>query len=44
MEKHEMHIFKSNPIDLKDFENIIEENSILPEYVSEFTTNFWKEF
>jgi hypothetical protein len=28
----------------KEFEEINEENQVLPEYLKEFKTNFWDEF
>ena len=28
----------------EEFEKIIEENKVLPEFLNEFTTNFWEEF
>ncbi|MDG2368474.1 MAG: carboxypeptidase-like regulatory domain-containing protein [Flavobacteriaceae bacterium] len=40
----ELRVFQSKPIDLNLYENLKEENKILPEYVDEFKTNFWKEF
>ena len=42
--KQELQIFQSKTMDIKDFENIKEDNKVLPEYLDEFTTNFWKEF
>ncbi len=40
----ELQVFESSPIELKDFENIKENNKVLPEYLEKFTTNFWEEF
>jgi hypothetical protein len=40
----ELQVFKVKGIDKKDFEDINEENQVLPEYLEEFTTNFWDEF
>lgn len=40
----ELRVFQSKPIDLNEFENLTEENKILPEYEEEFKTNFWEEF
>ena len=40
----ELQVFKVNSIDKKDFEDINEENQVLPEYLKEFKTNFWDEF
>ena len=40
----ELRVFQSKPIDLNEFENLTEENKILPEYEDEFKTNFWEEF
>ena len=42
--KQELQIFQSKTMDIKDFENIKENNKVLPEYLDEFTTNFWEEF
>ena len=44
LNKVELRVFQSKPIDLNLYDNIKEENKILPEYVDEFKTNFWKEF
>ncbi|MDG1974044.1 MAG: carboxypeptidase-like regulatory domain-containing protein [Flavobacteriaceae bacterium] len=44
LNKVELRVFQSKPIDLNLYENLKEENKILPEYVDEFKTNFWKEF
>ena len=40
----EIQVFESSPIELQDFENIKEDNKVLPEYLEKFTTNFWEEF
>ena len=40
----ELQVFESNPIELKDFENIKQDNKVLPKYLEKFTTNFWEEF
>ena len=40
----ELRVFQSKLIDLNEFENLTEENKILPEYEDEFKTNFWEEF
>ena len=40
----ELRVFQSKSIDLNEFENLTEENKILPEYEDEFKTNFWEEF
>ncbi len=40
----EIQVFESSPLELKDFENIKEDNKVLPEYLEKFTTNFWEEF
>lgn len=44
LNKQELQIFQSKTTDIKDFENIKENNKVLPEYLDEFTTNFWEEF
>ena len=44
LNKVELRVFQSKPIDLNLYDNIKEENKILPEYVDEFKTNFWEEF
>ncbi len=44
LNKVELRVFQSKPIDLNLYENLKEENKILPEYVDEFKTNFWEEF
>lgn len=40
----ELQVFESKVIDEKNFEKIKEENKVLPEFLDEFTTNFWEEF
>jgi len=40
----ELQVFESKVIDAKNFEKIKEENKVLPEFLDEFTTNFWEEF
>ena len=40
----ELQVFKIREIDSKQFEEINEENQVLPEYLKEFKTNFWDEF
>jgi hypothetical protein len=42
--KIQLQIFESKNIDIKYFDKIEEKNEILPEYLDEFTTNFWEEF
>ena len=44
LNKVELRVFQSKPIDLNLYENLKEENKILPEYVDKFKTNFWEEF
>ena len=44
LNKVELRVFQSKPIDLNLYENLKEENKILPEYVDEFKINFWEEF
>lgn len=44
LNKVELRVFQSKPIDLNVYENLKEENKILPKYVDEFKTNFWEEF
>ena len=44
LNKVELRVFQSKSIDLNLYENLKEENKILPEYVDEFKTNFWEEF
>ena len=40
----ELQVFESKVIDEKNFQKIKEENKVLPEFLDEFTTNFWEEF
>ena len=40
----ELQIFKIRKMDSKEFEEINEENQILPIFLNEFKTNFWNEF
>ena len=40
----ELQVFESKVIDEKNFQEINEENKVLPEFLDEFTTNFWEEF
>jgi len=40
----ELQVFKIRTMDSKEFEEINEENQVLPEYLKEFKTNFWDEF
>ena len=44
LNKVELRVFQSKYIDLNLYDNLKEENKILPEYVDEFKTNFWEEF
>ena len=44
LNKQELQIFQSKTMDIKDFEDIKENNKVLPEYLDKFTTNFWEEF
>jgi hypothetical protein len=44
LNKQELQIFQSKTMDIKGFENIKENNKVLPEYLDELTTNFWEEF
>ena len=41
LNKVELRVFQSKPIDLNLYENLKEENKILPEYVDEFKTNLF---
>ncbi len=36
--------FKTRVINSKEFDDLDEKNQVLPEYLEEFTTNFWEEF
>ena len=40
----EIQVFESVNISVDTFEKIKEENKVLPEFLNEFTTNFWEEF
>ena len=40
----EIQVFESTQIELKDFEEIKQDNKVLPEFLEKFTTNFWEEF
>jgi len=40
----ELQVFKIRNIDSKEFQEINQENQVLPEYLKEFKTNFWDEF
>ena len=40
----ELQVFKIRKISSKEFEEINDENQVLPEYLKEFKTNFWDEF
>ena len=40
----ELQVFESKKISKDEFENLKNKNEIMPEYLDEFTTNFWKEF
>jgi len=40
----ELQVFESKIINEMNFEKIKEENKVLPEFLDEFTTNFWEEF
>ena len=42
--KTEIQVFESVNISVDTFEKIKEENKVLPEFLDEFTTNFWEEF
>jgi hypothetical protein len=44
LNKQELQIFQLKTMDIKNFENIKENIKVLPEYLNEFTTNFWEEF
>ena len=44
LNKVELRVFQSKSIDLNLYDNLKEENKILPIYVDEFKTNFWEEF
>ena len=40
----ELQVFKVNDIDKKEFEDINEENQVLPIYLKEFKKDFWEDF
>jgi hypothetical protein len=40
----ELQVFKTRVINSKEFDDVDEKNQVLPEYLEEFTTNFWEEF
>ena len=40
----ELQVFDSKSITKEKFQKIESKNQIMPEYLEEFTTNFWKEF
>jgi hypothetical protein len=40
----ELQVFESINISKEKFENITNKNEVIPEYLEEFTTNFWDEF
>ena len=40
----ELQVFDSKIISKEKFENIDDKNEIMPEYLDEFTTNFWQDF
>ena len=40
----ELQVFKTRVINSKEFDDLDEKNQVLPEYLEEFTTNFWEEF
>ena len=42
--KTEIQVFESTKMNDEEFQKIIEENKVLPEFLNEFTTNFWEEF
>ena len=42
--KTEIQVFESSKISADEFEKIEETNKILPEFLDEFTSNFWEEF
>lgn len=42
--KTEIQVFESSKISADEFETIEETNKILPEFLDEFTSNFWEEF
>ena len=42
--KTEIQVFESSKITINEFEKIEETNTVLPEFLDEFITNFWEEF
>ena len=42
--KTEIQVFESSTISMDEFEKIEETNKVLPEFLDEFTSNFWEEF
>ena len=40
----ELQVFDSRSITKEKFQKIESKNQIMPEYLEEFTTNFWEEF
>ena len=40
----ELQVFDSKKITKEIFEKVESKNEIMPEYLDEFTTNFWEEF
>ncbi|MDA9284819.1 carboxypeptidase-like regulatory domain-containing protein, partial [Flavobacteriaceae bacterium] len=42
--KTEIQVFESSTISMEEFEKIEQTNKVLPEFLDEFTSNFWEEF
>ena len=42
--KTEIQVFESSKISIDEFDKIEETNKVLPEFLDEFTSNFWEEF
>ena len=42
--KTEIQVFESTKISIDEFEKIEETNKVLPQFLDEFTSNFWEEF
>ena len=42
--KTEIQVFESSTISMDEFEKLEEKNKVLPEFLDEFTSNFWEEF
>ena len=40
----ELQVFESKKITKEIFEKVDNKNEVMPEYLDEFTTNFWEEF